>query len=167
MTKSIPIITRWDKFKRLTIWHPINTDPNDDDRWTVRVWLPMYDALAVLLGIIAYYIGSSLLVQLFPPVIVDAVAVFFLFAGLITLIGVTIPKLWRIEVAGKIAMSFLLTTYAFLVLTFPSKDVPNNSFVTVILIMATWGIYPRLTKLFIRGYQASRKRKELRQAATA
>lgn len=167
MTKSIPIITRWDKFKRLTVWHPINTDPSDDDRWTVRVWLPMYDALAVLLGIIAYYIGSPLLNRLFPTWLVDWVAVYFVVAGGITLIGVIIPKLWRVEVGGKITMSFLLTTYAFLVLAFPSKEVQNNSFVTVILIMATWGIYPRLTKLFIRGYKASKKRKELRQAAIA
>lgn len=167
MTKSIPIITRWDKFKRLTIWHPINTDPDDDDRWTVRVWLPLYDGLAVLLGIIAYYIGSALLVRLFPETVVNVVAVIFVVAGLVTLIGVTIPKLWRAEIAGKIMMSFLLTTYAFLVLAFPSVEVQNNSFVTVILIMATWGIYPRLTKLFIRGYRASKLRKQNRQAAIA
>lgn len=167
MTKSIPIITRWDKVKRLTIWHPINTDPDDDDRWTVRVWLPLYDCLAVLLGIIAYYIGSALLNQLFPEHIVNAVAVVFVVAGLVTLLGVTIPKLWWAEIAGKITMSFLLTTYAFLVLAFPSVEVQNNSFVTVILIMATWGIYPRLTKLFIRGYRASKLRKQLKEAAIA
>ncbi len=167
MTKSIPIITRWDRLKRLTIWHPINTDPDDDDRWTVRVWLPLYDGLAILLGVVAYYIGSPLLNRLFPEWMVNAVAVCFVFAGFVTLVGVTIPRLWRAEIAGKISMSFLLTTYAFLVLAFPSKEVQNNSFVTVILIMATWGIYPRLTKLFIRGYTASKKRKALRQAATA
>jgi len=168
MTKSIPIITRWDRFKRLTIWHPINTDPDDDDRLTVRVWLPLYDALAVLLGIIAYYIGSALLIQLFPEEVVNGVAVLFMIAGLVTLVGVTIPKLWRAEIAGKITMSFMLTTYAFLILAFPSKEVQNNLFVTVILIMATWGIYPRLTKLFIRGYRASKLRKQLKEeAATA
>lgn len=167
MTRSVKIITRWDKFKRLTVWHPINTDPDDDDKWTVRVWLPLYDGLAVLLGIIAYYIGSALLMRLFPEETVNIVAAIFVIAGAITLIGVTIPKLWRAEIAGKITMSFLLTTYAFLVLAFPSVGVQNNSFVTVILIMATWGIYPRLTKLFIRGYRASKLRKQNKQAATA
>jgi hypothetical protein len=162
MTKPIKTITRWDRFKRLTVWHPLNTDPTDDDRWTVRVWLPLYDALAILLGIIAYWIGSPILNHLFSDWVVNGVAVFFIFAGLITMAGVTVPKLWRIEIAGKVVMSFLLTTYALLVLTFPSTEAQNNSFVTVILIMATWGVYPRLTKLFIRGYQASLKRKAAR-----
>lgn len=162
MTKPIKTITRWDRIKRMTVWHPINTDPQDDDRWTVRVWLPLYDALAILLGIIAYWIGSPILNRLFPDWVVNWVAVFFIFAGLITMIGVTIPRLWRIEIGGKVVMSFLLTTYALLVLTFPSVEAQNNSFVTVILIMATWGVYPRLTKLFIRGYRASLKRKAAR-----
>lgn len=163
MTRPIHVVTKWELFKRFTVWHPINTDPNDDDRWTVRVWLPLYDVLAVLAGGIAFYIGSPLLNRLFPNAVVDGTAVMFGVAGFITLVGVVIPRLWRIEVAGKVAMSFLLTTYAMLVLVFPSKDAQNNSFITVILIMATWGVYPRLTKLFIRGYRASRARKAARR----
>ncbi len=167
MTKPIRVVTRWERFKRLTVWHPINTDPTDDDRWTVRVWLPLYDLLAVLGGYIAYLIGSPLLNRLFPNDLVDTTAVVFLIAGFITLVGVCIPRLWRVEAGGKMVMSFLLTSYAFLVLAFPSKDAQNNSFITVILIMATWGIYPRLTKLFIRGYRDSAARKAARKGVTA
>lgn len=159
MTNPIKIITPWDRIKRLTVWHPINTDPTDDDRWTVRVWLPLYDLLAIIAGLIAFHVGSPLLNRLFPGWVVDGTAVMFAIAGAITAVGVVIPRLWRVEIAGKVAMSFLLTTYAMLVLTFPSRDAQNNSFVTVILIMATWGVYPRLTKLFIRGYRASRARR--------
>lgn len=159
MTKPIKVISFKERIKRLTVWHPINTDPTDDDRWTVRVWLPLYDVLAVLAGLIAYWLGSPLLNRLFPEWIVDSVAWIFVFAGIITWFGVVIPKLWRVEIAGKVLMSFLLTSYALLVLSFPSQDVQNNSFITVILIMATWGVYPRLTKLFIRGYRSSVARK--------
>lgn len=158
-TKPIQVISRWERFKRLTVWHPINTDPADDDRWTVRVWLPLYDVLAILGGYIAYVIGSPLLNRLFPDWIVDGAAVAFGIAGAVTLVGVVLPRYWRLEAVGKIGMSFLLTTYAFLVLAFPSRDAQNNSFITVILIMATWGVYPRLTKLFIRGIRASAARK--------
>jgi len=142
-----------ERLKRRTVWHPINTDPADDDRWTVRVWLPLYDLLAVLAGIIAFSIGSPFLNRLFEHWLVDTVAVAFMVAGLVTLVGVVFPRLWRAEVVGKITMSFLLTSYALLVLAFPSSGSVNNAFVTVILIMATWGIYPRLTRLFIRGYR--------------
>lgn len=153
MTKPIKVISRWEQLKRLTVWHPINTDPEDDDRWTVRVWLPLYDALVMLAGAIAFWIGSPLLNRLFNNSLVDWTAAVFFAAGLITWLGVVVPSLWRIEIAGKVVISFLLTTYALLVLSFPSENVQNNSFITVILIMATWGIYPRLTKLFIRGYR--------------
>lgn len=161
MTGPMHVISRWERIKRYTVWHPLNTDPLDDDRWTVRVWLPLYDVLAVLAGLIAFYVGSPLMNRLFPGWIVDGTAVAFAIAGAITLIGVVVPRAWRVEIGGKVTMSFLMTTYAMLVLTFPSKDGQSNAFVTVILVMATWGIYPRLTKLFIRGYQASKARKAM------
>ncbi|QCQ57470.1 hypothetical protein SEA_SUCHA_25 [Microbacterium phage Sucha] len=164
MTGRIKVVSHWERFKRLLVWHPINTDPTDDDRWSVRVWYPLYDLLAIIGGYIAYFIGSPLLNRLFPAWVVDGAAVAFGFAGAITLVGVVVPRLWRVEALGKIGMSFLLTSYAFLVLAFPSRDAQNNSFITVILIMATWGVYPRLTKLFIRGYREARARREAREA---
>lgn len=156
------VISRKDWLARQLVWHPINTDPADDDRWTVRVWLPLYDILAICAGYVAYRVGSPLLTRLFPADVVDTVAVIFLIAGAITLVGVVIPRFWRVEIAGKIAMSFLMMTYAMLIPSFPSNDGQNNSFVTIILIMATWGIYPRLTKLFIRGFRQSRARRAAR-----
>lgn len=163
-TKPIQqVIPRWERFKRLLVWHPINTDPTDDNRWTVRVWLPLYDLLAILAGYVAFRVGSPLLNRLLTEDLINVVSAVFLLLGAITLVGLVVPKLWRVEIAGKIGMLFLMTTYAMLLLTFPSEG-QNNSFVVVILIMATWGAYPRLTTLFIRGYRASVKRK---QAAAA
>ena len=164
MTRPIKTITRWEKIKKLTVWHPINTDPKDDDRWTVRVWLPLYDFLVILGGWNAYTIGSPLMNRLFPAPVVDAMAIAFAFSGFIAMLGVVIPRLWRVEIGGKVIISFLLTTYALLVLSFHSQNAENNSFITVILIMATWGVYPRLTKLFIRGYRASAARKAAKKA---
>jgi uncharacterized membrane protein len=158
------VITRAERFKRLLVWHPINTDPHDDDRWTVRFWLPLFDCLVILAGIIAYSFGSRIMSKLFPEWIVDWAAVVFAIAGFITLVGVCIPRLWRVEVGGKITIAFLLTTYAFLVLTFPQYD-QNNAFVCVILIMATWGIYPRLTRLFVRGLHDKAQRKAVKSWA--
>lgn len=152
-TGPIRVVSPWERIKRLTVWHPINTDPRDDDRWTVRVWLPLYDLLAVAAGVVAFQIGSPFLNRLFDDWVVDTGAAVFTLAGVVTLAGVSIPKLWRAEIVGKVAMSFLLTSYAFLVLSFPSSGGISNAFVSLILIMSTWGIYPRLTRLFIRGQQ--------------
>lgn len=156
MTKPIPVVLFGERMRRLLVWHPINTDPKDDDRWTVRIWLPLYDLLVIAAGIVAYYIGSPLMNRLFDPWVVDMAALTFLAAGVITLVGVCVPRMWRLEIGGKMMISFLLTSYAFLVLAFPSRDAQNNAFITLILIMATWGVYPRLTRLFIRGYKEGR-----------
>ena len=43
MTKPIPVVTRWERFKRATVWHPINTDP-DDDLWNNYIG-PMIDSI--------------------------------------------------------------------------------------------------------------------------
>lgn len=167
MTKPIRVVSRWERVKRLTVWHPINMDPADDDRWTVRVWLPLYDVLAVAGGLIAFWIGSPTLNLLFPEWVVDWAAIAFAIAGAVTLVGVVIPMLWPVEALGKITMSFLLTAYAFLVMAFPHRDPYNNSFITVILIMATWGVYPRLTKLFIRGYKDAAALREMKSGREA
>jgi hypothetical protein len=137
----------------------MHTSHCDEDRWTVRVWLPLYNVLAMLGGIIAYLIGSPLLNRLFTPTVIDGGAVAFFVSAILALIGVCVPSLWRLELIGKIGISFLLTTYAFLVLTFSPYGSPNNAFITVILIMATWGVYPRLTRLFIRGLREKAERK--------
>ena len=157
--KTIRVVTRWERFKRLTVWHPINTDPAEDDKWSVRVWLPLYNCLVIIGGWIAYVIGSPILSRLFRGWVIDAAAVTFLVIGVVTLVGVVFPGLWRLEALGKVCISFMLTSYAFLILAFPSVNSQNNSFITVILIMATWGVYPRLTRLFVRGIRESKKRK--------
>lgn len=115
------------------------------------MWLPLYDLLAITAGVVAFHIGSPFLNRLFAGWVVDVGAAVFILAGAVALAGVVIPRMWRAEIAGKIIMSFLLTSYAFLVLSFPSAGGISNAFVSLILIMSTWGIYPRLTRLFIRG----------------
>lgn len=158
-TGPIRVVSPWERVRRSTVWHPIHTDSTDEDRWTVRVWLPLYDLLAVTAGVVAFHIGSPFLNRLFADWVVDAAAAFFSLAGLVTLVGVMFPALWRAEIAGKIGMSFLLTSYAFLVLSFPSGGGISNAFVSLILVMATWGIYPRLTRLFIQGHRLARLRR--------
>lgn len=153
MTRPIRVIPRRESFARLLVWHPINTDPHDPNRWNARIWLPAYDVLVILAGWRAYVVGSPILNRLFPHTLVDSVALVFAALGLITLISVVIPKLWRVEIAGKMGISFLLTTYALLVLSFPGATGADQSFAATVMVMASWAVYPRLTKLFIEGHK--------------
>ena len=160
ITKPIRVTPVWARLARLTVWHPINTDPTDDDRWTVRVWLPLYDLLAITAGVVAFHIGSPFLNRLFAGWVVDAGAIVFIIGAVFSLVGVTIPRLWRIEIMGKLVISLMLTSYAFLVLSFPSAGGISNLFVFAVLVMSTWSIYPRLTRLFIRGQRLTACRRQ-------
>lgn len=146
-SRPIKVISRWEQFKRWTVWHPINTDPNDPDRSGPRFWFPTYDLFALALGIYAYNLGSPLLNRLFPEWFTDGMGVVLVVASLICLIGVIFPKLMRLELLGKLIIVFMLGGYAGTV-GFRSLN-PENGFVVIVLIMAVWLLGPRVTKLFI------------------
>lgn len=147
MTKPIKIISRWERFKRWTVWHPINTDPDDENRSGPRFWYPTYDLLALALGFYAYYLGSPLLNRLFPVWFTDSMGIVLISASVICLIGVVFPKLNLIELIGKLMIVFMMGGYAGLVLFRSQIDEPNG-FVVIALVMSVWLLGPRVTTLF-------------------
>lgn len=134
-----------ESFKRLTVWHPLNTDPADDNRWGPRIWFPTYDLLAIGLGLYAYTEGSPLLNRLFPEVAINVAAVILIISSVAMLVGVCFPKLMILELVGKMTLVFMLAAYAGTV-AFMSKD--HNGFVVIALIMSVWLLLPRITVLF-------------------
>lgn len=158
MTKPIKVITRWEIFKRATVWHPINTDPNDEDRSGPRFWFPTYDVIALILGIYAFYIGSPLLNRLFPTWFTDGMGLVLIASSLVCLIGVCFPRMAIMELVGKLAIVFMLGGYAGTVATLSRSDEPNG-FVVIVLVMSVWLLGPRITKLFVVIPKASAERK--------
>lgn len=156
MTRPIRIVSRWEHFKRLTVWHPIHTDPNDNYRHGPRFWFPGYDIIAIILGVYALFLGSPLLNDLFPSWFTNGMGIFLIFAGGSALVGVVFPKLYMVELAGKLAIVFMLGGYAGTV-AWLSQNAGENGFVVITLIMAVWLLGPRITWLFIRVY-SRRKR---------
>ena len=146
----------WERFKRLWVWHPSNTSPDDPERWSVRIWLPGYDVLAIAGAYMAIRYGTPLLNNALPEWLLNTAGALYGLAGLSALIGICIPRLWHLEAVGKVGVAFLLTSYAILVLSRPNSD---SGFVVVTVLMATWSIYPRLTRLFIRGIRDKEHRK--------
>lgn len=156
VTKPIPVITRWERFSRQTVWHPLNTDPHDEDRAGPRFWYPVYNILVFSLGVTALLIGSPLLNKLFPVWFTDSLGVGLMLSALGCFIGVVFPKLSVLELLGKLSIVFMLGGYAGTVALFSNREEPNG-FVVLVLTMAIWLLGPRITKLFI---QVSRVRKE-------
>lgn len=150
MTKSNPVvISRLERFKRSTVWHPIHTDPNDDYRHGPRFWFPGYDILAIILGVYAVWMGSPLLNELFDPWFNLVLGIVLIVSATFALIGVIFPKLYLIELLGKLTIVFMLGGYAGTVAVM-SSNAGENGFVVVIMIMAVWLLGPRMTWLFIR-----------------
>jgi hypothetical protein len=159
-TKPIRVITYWERFKRSTVWHPINTDPDDVDRYAARFWFPVYDLIAFALGVYALVLGSPLLNRLFPAWFTDSMGVVLMLASATCLIGVVFPKLGLMELIGKLAIIFMLGGYAGTVATLSNTN--ENGFVVLVLVMSVWLLGPRVTRLFTQTakLRAARARKK-------
>ena len=148
-TKPIKVISRWDSFKRLTVWHPLNTDPSDEYRHGPRFWYPIFDLVMVTLGVYAFYWGSPLLNHLFPIWFVDALGVAITCSALLAALGAAFPKLFLVEIAGKLGLVFFLGGYAGTVAVLSRAEEPNG-FVVITLFSLVWLLGPRLSWLFLR-----------------
>lgn len=162
MTKSVQVVSWWERFKRLTVWHPINTDPNDEYRHGPKFWYPMFDLLMVALGVYAFFVGSPLLNHLFPIWFVDTLGVSIMSAALLASVGAIFPKLYLLELLGKLFMVFMLGGYAGTVAVLSRVDEPNG-FVVITLFSLVWLLGPRLSWLFMRLNKNMATRKALRK----
>lgn len=149
MTRPIKVITKWERFKRLTVWHPINTDHEDNYRHGPRFWYPTFDLFMVALGVYAFFVGSPLLNRLFPVWFVDGLGVAITTSELLAALGAIIPRLFMIEIVGKLGLVFFLGGYAGTVAVLSRVEEPNG-FAVIALFSLVWLLGPRLSWLFIR-----------------
>lgn len=114
-----------------------------------RVWLPIYDVLAIWAGVDAVLFGSRLLYRLFDQNVVDLVGALFAVVGVMCLLGVVFPRLWAVEVVGKLILVGMVTAYAFAIVLYlpPAQSEPPNFFVMRILSLALPLALFRLTVL--------------------
>ena len=159
MTRPIRVISRRDRLARWTVWHPIHTDPADENRWGPRFWYPTYDLLALSLGIYAYFLGSPLLNQLFSTWFTDTMGILLIVSSVICLVGVCFPKLNIFELIGKLLIVFILSSYAGTVMFMSGSNEPNG-FVVITLVMSVWLLGPRVSVLFAQVIKTRSERKK-------
>lgn len=164
MTRPVQVITPWERFKRLTVWHPLNTDPADDKRWGPRLWYPTYDLLAIALGFYALILGSPLLNRLFPPWFTDGMGLVLIAGATLCLVGVCIPRFYYLELLGKLVLVFMLAAYAGTVAGLSRTDEPNG-FVVIVLIMSVWLLMPRVSELLARLFRVPFWKRSFRKRA--
>ncbi len=163
MTRPIKVISRWERFKRLTVWHPLNTDPSDDYRHGPIFWYPVFDLMMIALGTYAYFFGSPLLDRLFPPWFVESLGVAIIVSAVFADIGALFPKLYLVELVGKLGLVFLLAGYAGTVAAL--SLVEPNGFLVITMFSLVWLLGPRLSWLFIRLSKQPRVQRLLQRIA--
>lgn len=98
---------------RNSIWHPeAIAEEEFKYRNLKRVWLPLFDLLSVLVGLLGVAYGSATLNRLYDPWVIDTMGYIFISSALVALIGVAFPRLWLPEVMGKLSMLGLLGAYS-------------------------------------------------------
>lgn len=126
-----------------SIWHPDAIQPEEFKfRNLKRLWLPLFDGLSILVGMLGVAYGSKILNELYPAALVDGLSLTFILAAFIALVGISFPKLWVPEVLGKLTMLGLLGGYSTAIWVSFFHGSVESGFVAAMLM------YPVLFPLF-------------------
>ena len=107
---------------RGTIWEKgaLRREPKKY-RSLTRVWLPIYDGIAIAAGILAAVFGSRLLDGIYGGA-TDLIGILFAVVAFFALAGVAYPYLWRLEIAAKCVMLGMLSSYIAAILVAPTPE---------------------------------------------
>lgn len=112
-----------------------------------RLMLPFIDFLFVLAGISAAIFGVPSISEFFPNSTVDFFAIFLSLSALAALIGVCFPKLWWLEISGKISLLGLMSAFSTSLLFITTAGEDTKGFTFFISLIALSPIIWRLTIL--------------------
>lgn len=143
---------------RNSIWNPDAIQPEEFKyRNLKRLWLPLFDLLSILVGVLGVAYGSRILNELYPESLVDGLSLTFILASIVAGVGIIFPKLWIPEVIGKITMLGLLGGYSTAIWVSFFQGNVESGFVAAMLM------YPVLFPLFrldILGEEVKQRRVE-------
>jgi hypothetical protein len=121
-----------------TIWHP-DAIPEKDREYASplkRVFLPLFDVIAVLAGWNAIHSGIPAIENSVPDAAANAVGYLFSFAALAALVGTAFPRLWRVEYIGKLGLFAILGVYLLALRVIGATDNGARDFVGCVVGMA-------------------------------
>ena len=141
---------------RASIWHPEAIPP---DEWKFRnlkrVWLPLYDLIAVFAGVQAVLFGSDLLNRIFDPVAVYLLGGVFITVSLTCLYGVSFPRAWAVEIVGKVILVGMIAGYITAILFFARPPGPS----LFVVGMLAFGLPLAMFRLNLLGEELKERRR--------
>ena len=138
-----------------SIWAP-GAIPADEWKYRnlKRVWLPTYDVVAILAGVVATVQGSPLLNRLFSELLVNMFGTGMAVIAMICLLGVIFPALWAVELVGKAILVGIVSAYATTILLFASNPQPND----FIVLMLAFSLPLPLFRISLLGEEIKERR---------
>ncbi|WP_066041884.1 hypothetical protein [Herbiconiux solani] len=133
------------------------------DEWKYRnlkrVWLPLYDLLAMWAGVNAVVFGSRLLNRLLSEELLDLVGIAFTVVAAVCLLAVAFPRLWAIEMVGKSLLVGMVFAYMASVILYPTPS-PDETPNWFIVAMLGFGLPLALFRLTMLGEEWKERHKE-------
>lgn len=140
---------------RASIWHPAAIDPAEFKyRNLKRIWLPVYDLIAVYAGINVVLHGSRLLNEMFTEGWVDAFGITFIMVALMCLVAVSFPRLWAVEIIGKVLLVSMIAAYITTIVFFSTAPQPQ----LFVAAMLAFGLPLALFRLNLLGEEIKQRR---------
>lgn len=136
---------------RASIWATGATPIDDPWRNAKRIWLPLFDVIMIISGINAIVFGSRLLDRLYGD-FTDIIGAAFILVAAACLIGVGWPRMWPVEIVGKILLVSMIDGYVAAIILSPSpeqlaaKEAPSWFVVSMVLGLTTFPL-ARLDRL--------------------
>ena len=141
-----------------TVWHRDGIPAEDwKYRRLVRVWLPLYDVIAVLTGLAGLLYGSPLLNKLFSEEITNVVAGMFVVVATAALMCVIFPCLWPAEIVAKVLLVGMVSAYIFTILVYGSQG-PTGLANLFVAGMLAFGLPLALFRLDLLGQDILERR---------
>lgn len=132
---------------RATIWHPdaISLVEGSASLELKRYVLPAFDFLVIIMGVNAILTGMPSFNVLYDDEVSLVSSWALLVSGVLALAGISFPRLWVAEAAGKLLMLLVLGGYAAALWVLYFRGEGNRGFVagavTALILLPLWNLY--------------------------
>lgn len=146
------------RFWQATVWAPGAIPPSESKYATPlkRFVFPMFDVVMMVAGIRAMFVGVPSIELIFPQGIAAGFYLSWSILAGVCLVGAMFPRLWVLEIAGKVALFAILTAYLVALRAAATLDGSGRDAISLLVFTAM--LIPML-RLWILGIEI-RDRKE-------
>lgn len=153
-----PLLTKVNAFRgKFLQWsiYGVGVIPPEQEhlKWLKRVWLPLFDVLAILAGFRSVSSGIPAIDALLPPELADALCYALVVIAFLCLVGILVPRLAFLEVLAKSALIAIFSCYIIALRILVAEGESARDFVSITVAMAM------ILPFFRLGILADEKRK--------